>query len=179
MGYLSESASDVGVLSGETPHPCGYKSHRAPALWRLRLVLVFPSSDTLVSLVGIILTGGRYDDVTTELYIPRPCPGGINHCRLPNVAKEQLYSHTQDGFMACGGAGHQRVCVSLDPATGIWQNSYAWNTPGRFGHVSWSSPDGVSLIGGFGAYVTTGLTTTLLQTMGLALPGFGLSDPSV
>ena len=81
--------------------------------------------------------------------------------------------------MACGGASHTRDCVTLDPVTGIWQTSYAWNTPSRFGHVSWSSPDGVSLIGGFGASVTTGLTTTLLQTMALAVPGFGLQDPSV
>ena len=59
--------------------------------------------------------------------------------------------------MACGGASHQRDCISLDPVTGTWQTTYTWNSPARFGHVSWAlSGSGEFLMGGFGAYVQPG-----------------------
>ena len=51
---------------------------------------------------------------------------GILDCNLPVTgpgAQEQRYSNTQDGFMACGGASHQRDCISLDPVTGTWQTT--------------------------------------------------------
>ena len=189
MGPLRPPASHVGMLSGTDRHPGGFQSHRATtSLWRIWWRSFWEPTEIHCLFSGIILTGGQYDEITTELFIPQPCPGGIQHCLLPDFAKVQRYRHTQDGFMACGGSGHQRDCITLDPGTGIWQTSYTWEDPGRYGHVSWVSPYGQTpvimgvLMGGFGPFTTTGLTTTLL-TMASGVPGFGfgfgLFEPSV
>ena len=84
-------------------------------------------ADTLCS--GILLTGGiaEVGGRTTELYIPFPCPGQIQHCRLPDIAPTRRYAHTQDQFMACGGHDFEYSCSILNPVSGTWEPGYTWD----------------------------------------------------
>ena len=146
---------------------------------RFRWLSCQEAAEIYFSILGILLTGGDEGDssqVTSELYVPGPCP--IINCRLPNLIKERN-GHTQDGFLACGGYFSGLDCESLDPGSG-WGLSHEWpELPSRVQHVSWSSPAGVFLIGGFDngtlgpPEITSPETTMKLQLTGGVL-GFEL-----
>ena len=68
--------------------------------------------------------------------------------------------HTQDGELACGGGeygtGTKTSCVSLTASGWITSQHLVKE---RNGHVSWSSPDGLLLMGGSASPQTTELLT--------------------
>ena len=145
------------------------------------------------SLLGILMTVGEWTN-TTELFIPKACPGGgivdlvslgIYQCLLPDISELTRLGHTQDEFMVCGGVNHEYDCKTLDPQSGLWGLSYTWKETPRVYHVSWQSPGatptGVFLMGGEGnvAYVST-TTSFLPDPQGsLVVPGFGLENAAV
>ena len=62
--------------------------------------------------------------------------------------------HTLDGFLLCGGYGHEddpdNSCEEFSPVTGHWARTNHTLHAGRGDHVSWSvEPEGTMLMGGF------------------------------
>ena len=149
-----------------------------------------------------MITVGKWTN-TTELFIPKPCPGGgiidvvatgtLYQCLLPDISELTRYGHTQDEFMVCGGINHQYDCKTLNHQSGFWGLSYTWKETPRVDHVSWKSPaappapapspagGGVFLMGGEGNIAYVAKTTSFLPTPqgSPVVPGFGLENASV
>ena len=75
-------------------------------------------------------------------------PSGVPlPCSVPPLP-DPRNGHTQDGEVACGGGGLWYTlssCVSLTASGWIESHHLTWE---RWGHVSWSSPAGLILMGG-------------------------------
>ena len=93
---------------------------------------------------------------------------GSWHCSLPPLP-EQRSSHTQTGLVACGGFQKNvtKSCVRFSKGEEEWKKSHTLKNQ-RWSHVSWDSPDGVLLMGGYGSFTTT----ELLTNNGDTTPGF-------
>ena len=59
--------------------------------------------------------------------------------------------------MACGGSGTPDTC--LQQVDGVWRTSHNLKTS-RWYHTSWTTTDGVLLIGGYDELQTTELVKT-------------------
>ena len=79
---------------------------------------------------------------------------GSPWCSLPDLPEDRR-SHTQTGLEACGGYGYDPsfTCVRLE--AGSWTPSHQL-VEQRF-HLSWASPAGTLLMGGFLSPQTTEL----------------------
>ena len=134
---------------------------------------------SIMSCPGILITGGKGQaSTTTELYVPAdlgPVPAEMLHCSMPDLPKG-TFGHSQDGFTVCGGYGMGERCYTL--TEGVWERTYSWTGPPRSYHVSWSSAQGIYLMGGSGSYASTGTTSTLLRAGGAEV-GFKLVNPTV
>ena len=80
----------------------------------------------------VILENGRTCTMTPDL----PPPG--------------RYQHTATGLTVCGGwaDGDEETGTTCSTFTGQWETSHQLGVP-RYGHVSWDSPSGIILLGGF------------------------------
>ena len=89
---------------------------------------------------------------SAEIYLPDT----KTSCSLPNMPEMRRY-HTQDGGLVCGGelefGSHQNsnshiltICDTW--SNGTWLRSHTLKFKRR-SHVSWTTPSGVYLIGGF------------------------------
>ena len=77
-------------------------------------------------------------------------------CSLPDLP-EKRYHHTQSGLLTCGGgdtASTQTSCVTF--TDGAWTSTHSL-LHRRDHHVSWSSAEGVVLMGGDASKDTTEL----------------------
>ena len=100
--------------------------------------------------------------------------GVLLPCSVPSLPAPRWH-HTQDGEVACGGAGGgggdaatQTNCISLT-ASG-WITSHELQQR-RHRHVSWRSPAGLLLMGGYYSIWTTEL---LSNTSSSSSPSFDL-----
>ena len=109
----------------------------------------------------LLITGGSTRNSAgtsglTSVEVVSPS-GSLLPCSVPHLPASRWY-HTQDGQEACGGSylhtDTYTNCVSLT-ATG-WTTSHEL-VGEREGHVSWSSPDGLLLMGGLSNIVKTEL----------------------
>ena len=133
---------------------------------------------------ALLVTGGSsyYDgdaQHTAEVILPsgRSC----SLPRLPSPGREQ---HTQSGLTACGGEDDEDKttanCLTFD---GEWEQSHTlglWGYHDRFGrmqHVSWRSPLGIHLLGGFSSRSQT--SELLSPTSSTTSRGFSLPYPTV
>ena len=102
---------------------------------------------------------------SAEIYIPE----SNTTCSLPPLP-EARYRHTQDGGLACGGGRTTGAHRSCDQWTnGTWTRTTNLKAS-RYGHESWSTAEGVFLIGGdFNA-----LTSELVKEDG-SVEGWGFA----
>ena len=116
-----------------------------------------------------MITGGASDRDNSELIsvevlsssgVPIPC----SVPPLPAYTDD----HTQDGVVACGGHLTNTSCSTLT-ASG-WTTSHQLQQR-RSGHVSWTSPAGLLLMGGYYSIWTTEL---LSNTSSSSSPSFDL-----
>ena len=117
-----------------------------------------------------LITGGRGVDYAGYAVEVFSASGARLPCSVPPFPL-QRYQHTQDGEVACGGYGSDATptsCVSL--TTSGWITSHQLQE-GRFNHVSWRSPAGLLLMGGYPSLQTTEL---LSNTSSSSSPSFGL-----
>ena len=120
--------------------------------------------------LGLLITGGQnadYDGLTPEVWLP-----GEQSCRLPSLPSlpgfNRRYWHTQSSYTVCGGGfPASSACHTF---SGEWEESHSLDM-GRFEHLSWQSPAGTLLMGGF----SSGTSTELLSnTSNTTTPGFDL-----
>ena len=105
--------------------------------------------DFSVLLSAIIITGGRTGHGTTDeaTKVQLLHQNGTLICNLPSLS-EGIYGHTQNGLITCGGGNYSHyrsTCFTFQ--NGFWIESYNLTEP-RYEHSSWSSPEGVMLLGG-------------------------------
>ena len=122
---------------------------------------------------AFLMTGG-YRGATiksTEMFLP----SSNTSCTLPELPQGRHY-HTQDGGLLCGGgygggssgSTTQNSCERF--SAGTWtRTSHNFREP-RFLHVSWSTAEGVYLIGG----IYSGTTSELIKEDGSVEEGFAL-----
>ena len=104
--------------------------------------------------LGVLITGGYTQDgwlKSAEIYLPAYNSG----CSLPELPKKRS-SHTQDGNLACGGAGSSSGKECIKWTNGSWTKSHTLRKE-RYGHVSWATPSGVYLMGGWVSPTTSEL----------------------
>ena len=92
-------------------------------------------------------------------------------CTLPDIPGGRHY-HTQNGLVSCGGGWTAGTCSTF--SNGTWVTTHSIGT--RIFHSSWTSPQGVLLMGGSGSSRTT---TDLLTENGGTTPGFGLNYKTI
>ena len=117
----------------------------------------------LINLVlsDLLITGGS-NSASAEVWLP-----GDRSCSLPRFPASGRQGHTQSSLTACGGgtytfAGYTGLasCHTFD---GEWKQSHSLSE-GRGGHVSWQSPAGILLMGGWDSSTTTELLSTSTDT---------------
>ena len=98
-------------------------------------------------------------------------PSSNTTCSLPELPVGRA-GHTQDGGLACGGLNspsNQYGCVKW------WAGNWTWTShffrKKRYYHVSWSTAQGLYLIGGYSRSVTT---SDLVKEDGSVEKGFDL-----
>ena len=128
-------------------------------------------------LSAIIITGGRTESGTSD-EVQLLHQNGTLICNLPSLP-EGRYGHTQNGLVACGGgnySNYRSTCSTFH--NGFWIEYYNLTEP-RYIHSSWSSPDGVMLLGGkwIDGHFDPPITTELLTKDG-AIKDFDLKYKS-
>ena len=113
-----------------------------------------------------------YQTKSVEMYVP----SSNKTCSLPQLPVAR-YHHTQDGGLACGGYMNPNTrytpqVITCDLWTaGRWIHMWSHNlTQKRSDHVSWSTAEGVFLIGG----LYSPLTSELVKKDGRVEEGFAL-----
>ena len=112
--------------------------------------------------LGILVTGGENTESDAQHSVEVILPDGCG-CRLPDLPSPGRYRHSQSGYTACGGwaAGTASTCHTFH--AGLWELSHNLNT-GRINHVSWNSPVGVIIFGGWGGRPYSYQSSELLST---------------
>ena len=97
---------------------------------------------------------------------------GTHLCSLPDLPA-QRWGHTQNGLVICGGTDccvdTRKSCVTF--SSGTWQETHTLRKERRH-HTSWTSPQGVVMIGGYESGMQT--TTELLNDNGGSTYSFSL-----
>ena len=122
-------------------------------------------------MVGIIVSGGANNQVLKSVEIIRE-DGTI--CTLPDMQVNRG-SHTQSGWVICGGTDDaaQNTCTTFEDGT--WVESHNL-TKGRKDHISWETSTGdIILIGGTSA-TTLQSTELLSHTSSVSSESFSLAD---
>ena len=102
---------------------------------------------------GILVTGGNNGNNDAGGTAELLHSNGSSWCSLPALPDMRAH-HTQAGLEACGTSLDQNFDIAYTCITfsaGSWDYSHQLETF-RYNHVSWSSPEGVVLMGGAGAY---------------------------
>ena len=122
---------------------------------------------------SVLISGGVINGAiikSVEIYNPVT----KTSCSLPKLPQGRWW-HTQDGEIACGGGSGsgttQTTCVKWSSESGTWTQSHTLRQS-RFAHVSWSTDDGVYLMGGKDS--SSRRTTELVKEDGSVEDGFSL-----
>ena len=99
-------------------------------------------------------------------------PSSNTTCSLPQLPEARQH-HTQDGKLACGGPLNSKTLTTCDKwSAGTWTRTSHKLARQRYGHVSWSTPSGMFLIGG--EHSVSRQTSELLREDGSVEEGFAL-----
>ena len=138
----------------------------SPTPAQLHRFIMYSLFCILFFILGILINGGGVlQSAEAEIYIP---PSNTT-CSLPK-SPEDRFQHTQDGGLACGGHPNRDTRTSCDRWTaGSWTRTHTLREQ-RASHSSWSTAEGVFLIGG----ENSPLTTELVKQDGSVEEGFVL-----
>ena len=114
---------------------------------RLEELQVYILLSLLVVVDPVVLITGGSDRRSAEIYNPATNPTGCSLPQLPEIRS----AHSQDGGLTCGGndPSARNTCVIWNPASGGWDQTPFTLKESRNAHVSWETPTGVYLIGGY------------------------------
>jgi len=120
---------------------------------------------------GLLISGG-YGRVEVQDWF-----GEGQHCNVADLPDER-YSHTQNQNIVCGGGpGNETQTSCLEFKSGAWKHSHQLLYP-RYGHTSWTTPDGgILLVGGYYSNTTTEVLS-LLSDEGDTTELFSLEYPN-
>ena len=117
---------------------------------------------------AVLITGGGRNGFflkSAEMFLP----SSNTTCSLPELPEARGW-HTQDGGLACGGGSSSTLTSCARWSAGTWTRTSHTLRERRYRHVSWSTAEGVYLIGG--AY--SPLTSELVKEDGSVEKGFAL-----
>jgi len=107
---------------------------------------------TATKTVGLLISGGYGVDWSrlTDVEVWSPSTG--QQCTVSSLPTSRQF-HSQEGSQVCGGAGSdtKRSCLTLT-ARGRWERTTTYIhalLEERHSHVSWASPSGTILMGGW------------------------------
>jgi len=120
---------------------------------------------------GILISGG---DSYGSVEVFNPTTG--QSCELPSLPY-QRFRHTMDGMTICGGVSDDNGNTCLTFSSGQWVNSHTL-TQDRSDHCSWSTSDGIVLLGG-DMWDSQTTTETVRQGELDSQPGFTLQYRTV
>ena len=120
---------------------------------------------------GILVTGGNNGNNDAGGTAELLHSNGSSWCSLPALP-DMRARHTQAGLEACGtdldpNSDILYTCITF--SAGSWVYSHQLEVF-RYGHVSWSSPAGVVLMGGAGADQTSELLSDNSETSTIYFP---------
>ena len=110
----------------------------------------------------MLVTGGWKWSGLSSVEVLSPAGTSLT-CPLPPLLSTERYRHTQDGLVACGGAGGgaRTSCATLTAAG--WAESQLLGHERQY-HTSWRSPAGLLLLGGEQSPTTTELLSSTDST---------------
>ena len=113
----------------------------------------------IIPISVLLITGGYNSNERTTVEVVSP--SGVRHsCSVPPLP-EPRWDHTQDGAVACGGGDPgSATLTTCDTLTASGWITSQHLVERRNGHVSWSSPAGLLLMGGHSNLTTELLTNT-------------------
>ena len=119
---------------------------------------------------AVLITAGYRFNVghlrSAEMFLP----SSNTTCSLPELPEGRVY-HTQDGGLACGGGDSSSTETNCDRwSAGTWTRTSHTLRERRDAHVSWSTSEGVYLIGGTYSWKTS----ELVKEDGSVEEGFAL-----
>jgi len=125
-----------------------------------------PTTTTVLLISGGDSNGTQYKGKSVEIWSPEI------HCLLPEFQVKR-FDHTQEGLLACGGSADSTIgwgtCEKFE--NGNWVLA-PFNITNRWAHVSWTTDDGVYLIGG--GWGTK--TSDAIKQDDQVIPGFNLTE---
>ena len=129
---------------------------------RLTIYSLILNCNVQMSLVVILVTGGWKWTGLSSVEVLSPAGTPLT-CSLPPLPSTDRYRHTQDGLVACGGAGGgaRTSCATLTAAG--WAESQLLGQERQY-HTSWRSPAGLLLLGGEQSPTTTELLSSTDST---------------
>ena len=114
------------------------------------------------------MTGGNGAEESAEVILE----DGSTCTMTPDLPPPGRRVHSATGLTLCGGVGDEDTPTTCSTFTGQWETSHQLGVP-RWNHVSWDSPSGIILLGGWGteAWQTT---ETLSPNSSTTTPSFQL-----
>ena len=113
---------------------------------------------------AIIISGGQPIESSRSVEVLTSY--GSPWCHLQQLP-ENRSTHTQSGLVTCGGGYTRYSCLSF--SSGQWSQSHNL-LHARWSHISWSSPNGLLLMGGY----TSDTSSEMLTDDGNSLENFSL-----
>ena len=104
---------------------------------------------------GILISGGDIDPLRTTVEIFTEKEGHPKGCVIPKLPKQRQY-HTHNNGILCGGGAEPEQGTCLHWSNFKWYTDHNLLDPERYGHSSWTTPEGeVILMGGNQTSTTT------------------------
>ena len=114
------------------------------------------------------MTGGRAAEESAEVILEDG-----STCSMPDLPAPGRFIHSANGLTLCGGDGDEDTKKTCSTFKGQWDTSHQLGVL-RYHHVSWDSPNGIVIMGGFGSNALK-TTETLSLDSSTTNPSFPLS----
>ena len=119
----------------------------------------------MCTVIGILISGGDNISNSTVEIFTEDDGGHPPGCTVPQLPKERQY-HTQNAGILCGGGSRTEQGNCLHWSNFRWYTDHNTLNPGRYGHSSWTNPEGdVILMGG----ITSSKTTAKIKADGTSI----------
>ena len=113
------------------------------------------------------MTGGQGAEESAEVILEDG-----STCTLPDLPPPGRIYHSATGLTLCGGGSEEDTKTTCSTFTGQWETSHQLGVP-REDHVSWDSPIGIIILGGYETEAEK-TTETLSPNSSTTTPAFPL-----
>jgi hypothetical protein len=136
--------------------PVPQRSPPLPLLLLQRVSKTGNNTLIIISMPGIILSGGYGASTSVEVFVPSTGQS----CSLPALPDER-YGHTMDSLLICGGGWDSTTAATtcLSFTSGQWITSHTLVEERNY-HTSWQTEQGLVLMGGYSSPDTSEILAT-------------------